>query len=163
MQPPTDQTGSIADADAPPPCEQASVGAPEIFAAITDLARRLRKVENQTLLESGLSPPQFFILSLLSKADGRPLGELAAASSCRTATMTGIVDTLERKSLVRRGANPTDRRGTLVWLTDEGRALFGNTRGLGEMFDSCCCEILPPDESKELARLLARLGEALPF
>ena len=137
--------------------------APEVFVAITDLARRLRQFESRTLRESGLTPPQFFVLSLLSETDGRPLSELADLSSCTRATMSGIADTLENKGLIHRGPNPDDRRGTLVWLTDPGRSLFGTTAGLGEMFGGCCCELLPPEETRELTRLLARLAEALPF
>ena len=154
---------ATATRDAASPCSDAPAGAPELFQAIEDLARRLRQFESRTLRESGLTPPQYFILSLLAQADGRPIGELAELSACSTASMTGVADTLARKQLIRRGPNPNDRRGTLVWLTDEGRAVSGSTEGLGEMFGSCCCELLPPDESTELARLLAKLASALPF
>ena len=59
--------------------------------------------------------------------------------------MTGIADTLERKGMV--GRCPS---------TDEARCC-------GEMFGGCCCELLPPEESRELSRLLAKLADALPF
>ena len=160
---PAGSSAAPPSAASPGPCADATPGAPEIFVAITDLARRLRQFEARTLRESGLTPPQFFVLSLLSNSDGRPLGELAAISSCTRATMTGIADTLERKGLIRRGPNPDDRRGTLVWLTDQGRDLHATTTGLGEMFGSCCCELLPSEESRELMRLLERLAQAMPF
>jgi DNA-binding MarR family transcriptional regulator len=158
-------TDKLGTASAPSsPCADVAVGAPEIFRAVTELARRLRQFESRTLRESGLTPPQYFVLSLLSTSDGRPIGELAGISSCTRATMTGIADTLERKVLVRRRPNPGDRRSTLVWLTEQGRARVGATADLGEMFGGgCCCELLSPEESRELSRLLGKLADALPF
>lgn len=138
-------------------------GIPETFGVITELARRLHQFESRTLRESGLTPPQFFVLSLLSETDGRPLSELAEISSCTRATMTGIADTLERKGLASRCPSTDDRRSTQLWLTEQGRSLFETTTGLGEMFGGCCCELLPPEESRELSRLLAKLADALPF
>jgi DNA-binding MarR family transcriptional regulator len=41
-----------------------------------------------------------------------------------TATMTGILDTAERRNLVARVPHPDDRRRILVHITDEGRALL---------------------------------------
>ena len=145
------------------PCADSGASTTQVFDAINELSRRLRAFEQRTLRESGLTPPQFFVLSELVKSDGRPLGELAGSSACTRATMTGIVDTLERKALVRRGPNPCDRRGTLAWLTDRGRSQIEGASDLGQMFGSCCCELLPPQDTIELKRLLDKLTENLPF
>jgi DNA-binding MarR family transcriptional regulator len=134
---------------------------PEIFEAVTALARRLDQFESRTLRESGLTPPQFFVLTQIAEGD-RTLASLAEAAGCRRPTMTGIADTLERNGLAARQANPTDRRSTLIRLTDAGRDRLANP-GLAEAFGSCCCEMLTPEESRELARLLAKLSAALPF
>lgn len=134
---------------------------PELFEAISTLAKRLGQFESRTLRESGLTPPQFFVLTQL--ADGeRSLASLAGAAGCTRATMTGIADTLERNGLAARIPHPTDRRSTLVRLTEAGRGRLASP-GLAEAFGSCCCEMLEPDESRELARLLAKLSAALPF
>ena len=144
------------------PCEEQSVSLPELFGAITSLGRRLQQFESRTLRESGLTPRQFFVIGLLSAKNDRPLAELADASSCTRATMTGIVDTLERNALVQRVPHPVDRRSTLVRLTEQGAARAAAAQ-LGGVFGSCCCELLTADESRDLARLLARLAEELPF
>lgn len=40
-----------------------------------------------------------------------------------TGSMTSLLDTLERRGMVRRRAHPSDRRRLLVELTDDGQAL----------------------------------------
>jgi DNA-binding MarR family transcriptional regulator len=136
---------------------------PEIFQRIDDLERRLRQFQGYTLKEAHLTLPQYYILSLLLEEDGRPFKDLAEALACTRATVTGIVDTLERKSLVARKPHPSDRRSTLVKLTGDGRQLLQSTQGVGDQFQSCCCDALPPEESRELSRLLKKLSDALPF
>jgi DNA-binding MarR family transcriptional regulator len=143
------------------PCVQDGVLMPEIFVAVTALAKRLEQFESRTLRESGLTPPQFFVLTQLAEAD-RTLAALAEAAGCTRQTMTGIADTLERNGLAARIPNPDDRRSVLVRITEAGRSRLENS-GLSEAFGSCCCDMLDPGESRELERLLAKLSAALPF
>ncbi len=135
---------------------------PEVFQLIEGLERRLIQFQVYTLRESKLTIPQYFILSLLSERDGRPFKELADVLACTRATVTGIVDTLEKKGLVTRNPNPGDRRSLLVKLTNRGRSLVLSTPGLEKTFGSCC-DVLQPDESRELIRLLNKLSDSLPF
>lgn len=146
------------------PCEESAPGAmPEIFQLIEGLQKRLAKFQAHTLKEARLTPPQYYILSQLAEQDGRPFKDLADALACTRATMTGLVDTLEKKKLVRRVSHPEDRRSVLVQLTDEGRSVLQSTPGLEEIFGSCCCNVLPPEETEALIRLLKKLAAALPF
>ncbi len=136
---------------------------PEIFQLIEGLEKRLRQFQGVTLREARLTPPQYYILSLLGQQDAQPLKDLADALSCSRATITGIVDTLEKNRLVERQPNPLDRRSLLVALTEAGRSRLYTTPALESTFGSCCCNVLPPDEAQELARLLKKLSAALPF
>ncbi len=146
------------------PCPENPTGAiPEIFQMIDDLEKRFIKFQVYTLTEARLTIPQYYILSLLSEKDGRPFKDLAEILACSRATVTGIVDTLEKKALVTRNPNPEDRRSLLVTLTPKGRSLLQSTPGLEETFGSCCCDLLPTGEAQELARLLKKLSDLLPF
>jgi DNA-binding MarR family transcriptional regulator len=51
------------------------------------------------------------------------MGELSTQLACDPSSATGIVDRLERKGLVRRVADPADRRAKRVELTPDGRKL----------------------------------------
>lgn len=146
------------------PCEKDVPGAmPEIFQLIEELQKRLTRFQAYTLKEAKLTPPQYYILSLLFEKNGRPFKELADALACSRATITGIVDTLEKKGLATRAPHPDDRRSMLVKLTDEGKSLLQATPGLEETFGSCCCNVLPPEETRELIKLLKKLSASLPF
>lgn len=78
-----------------------------------------------------ISPGRFGVMMLLWGATGggegatlRTPAELAAASGVTRATITGLVDTLERDGLVRRERKPTDRRMMSVVLTAKGEAFL---------------------------------------
>lgn len=67
------------------------------------------------------------VLQALAVIDGadRPLtpSEIAERVFRSSATMTHLLDALERGGWARRVPNPNDRRSVLVEITDEGRAL----------------------------------------
>jgi DNA-binding MarR family transcriptional regulator len=134
----------------------------EVFQLIDELEKRFIQFQVATLKETRLTIPQYFILSLLSEKDGRPFKELAEVLACTRATVTGIVDTLEKKGLVTRNPNLSDRRSLLVRLTEKGRTLIQSSPGLEETYGTCC-DVLPPAEMRELNRLLKKLSDSLPF
>lgn len=78
---------------------------------------------------AGLSRARLSALSVVVFRGPLTLGELAAAESVRSATMTGIVNGLERDGLVRRRPHGTDRRAVQVEATAAGRRLLGRARG----------------------------------
>ncbi len=133
---------------------------PEIFQLIDLVNKKLKEIQRETIKEADLTPPQYFVLTLLWARDGRPFKELAAACYCSRATMTGIVDTLEKKELVNRAPNPEDRRSLLVELTEKGESLKRSTPSLEKIF-RCCCAGLEPDEAQQLSRLLKKLDASL--
>jgi DNA-binding MarR family transcriptional regulator len=56
-------------------------------------------------------------------------GRLAAATGLTSAATTTLVDRLERRGLVRRVADPADRRKVLIEMTDLGRRQTGEFYG----------------------------------
>ena len=132
----------------------------EVFELLNQVARLLRDIQRETVREANLTPPQYQTLRLLWVQDGRPFKELAASNGCTPPTMTGIVDTLEKKGLVTRQPNPADRRSLLVTLTEKGRALEGTTPNLERIYASCCVG-LSAEEFRQLGSLLEKLHQSL--
>ena len=132
----------------------------ELFGLLEQTARNLRQIQRETVSEAGLTPAQYSVLHLLWERDERPFRDFAEALLCTPATVTGIIDTLERKGLVRRKPNPADRRSLLATLTEGGRALQGSTPNLDRVYDSCCSGVTPL-EARQLAFLLGKLNDSL--
>jgi DNA-binding MarR family transcriptional regulator len=62
----------------------------------------------------GLSPTEEKALDLLERSGPLTAGELARRSGLAPASVTGLVNRLERKGYARRIPNPADRRSVLV-------------------------------------------------
>src|SRR4030067_2358701 len=70
-----------------------------------------------------LAPPQFDIVATLGNTPGMPLKELGKKTLITKGTLTGVVDRLTDKGLVRRTASPSDGRSQIVQLTPQGKKL----------------------------------------
>jgi DNA-binding MarR family transcriptional regulator len=77
---------------------------------------------------AGLSRARLSALSVVVFRGPLTLGELAAAEGVRSATMTGIVNGLERDGLVRRRPHGTDRRAVSIEATVAGRRVLERAR-----------------------------------
>ena len=72
--------------------------------------------------EVGLTPQQAHALRCLVPGDALPMRDLATELMCDASTVTGIVDRLEERGLVRRQPDPADRRVKALVVTDAGVA-----------------------------------------
>lgn len=71
-----------------------------------------------------LTPAQFDIIATLGNTPGMSPKELGEHTLITKGTMTGVVDRLVDKGLVRRSASPTDGRCQVIQLTAAGDRLF---------------------------------------
>lgn len=84
----------------------------------TDLsAKRLAKA-------SGLTTPQLLVMQAISDASSITVGEVAREINLTQATTTSIVNGLERKGLLEKCRDSTDRRRVIVSPTADGRRLI---------------------------------------
>jgi DNA-binding MarR family transcriptional regulator len=72
-----------------------------------------------------LSPVQCHVLHLIDPEQPLPMGRLAETLSCDASNITGLVDRLEARGLIRRRASPDDRRVKVLYLTPAGLRLRG--------------------------------------
>src|SRR5436190_20860501 len=73
--------------------------------------------------EFDLSPIQCHVLHLLEPGRPLPMRRLADTLSCDASNVTGLVDRLESRGLVRRQPSPRDRRVKVLALTPAGSRL----------------------------------------
>jgi DNA-binding MarR family transcriptional regulator len=74
-----------------------------------------------------LTPSQFDVIATLGDTEGMTCSELSAQTLVTKGTLTGVLDRLVSKGLIRRDAMERDRRCTKISLTAKGDALFRKT------------------------------------
>ncbi|MGV8933311.1 MAG: MarR family winged helix-turn-helix transcriptional regulator [Gallionellaceae bacterium] len=72
----------------------------------------------------GLTAPQFDIIATLGNTQGMSFKELGEKTLITKGTLTGVVDRLTARNLVRRVACPHDARSQYVQLTKAGQKMF---------------------------------------
>ncbi len=102
------------------------IGPSGTMAAVTSIMRVqqiLLSAVDAVLRPVGLTFARYEALVLLSfsRAGRLPMRVMGERLQLHPTSVTNIVDRLERDDLVRRRAHPTDRRTTLVEITDAGR------------------------------------------
>lgn len=73
--------------------------------------------------ELALSPAQCHVLHLIEPDRPMPMGLLAETLACDASNVTGLVDRLESRGLIRRQPSPRDRRVKELQLTPAGARL----------------------------------------
>ena len=96
---------------------------------IEEVLVALRRVIRATDLHSkhlakttGLTAPQMLLMQTIKSKGNMTIGELATFMSLSQATVTSIVDRLEKRQLVARERSTTDKRKVHALLTDSGIA-----------------------------------------
>ena len=77
----------------------------------------------------GLTPAQFDIIATLGNTSGMSFRELGEKTLITKGTLTGVVDRLEARGMVKRTASKADGRSTLARLTKKGDAEFERVFG----------------------------------
>lgn len=126
----------------------------DIYVLLDDGDRRVLRAFN-------LSPSQFAVLLLLDGEAGWRLTDLSERLLVDKSTITRIVDRLESAGLVRREADPDDRRVQRVVLTGQGQETRDRARAAHERSIERRMGALDSDEQRQLLALLTRLRDGL--
>jgi MarR family transcriptional regulator, 2-MHQ and catechol-resistance regulon repressor len=74
-----------------------------------------------------LTPSQFDVIVTLGDTEGLTCSDLSTKTLVTKGTLTGVLDRLAQKGLIRRDAVKGDRRVTKIHLTNKGTLLFHRT------------------------------------
>ena len=106
--------------------------------------------------EFDLSPIQCHMLHLIEPGRPLPMSRLAETLSCDASNVTGLVDRLESRGLVRRQPSPEDRRVKALQLTPRG------ARMRAQLLRRMARRSLPLSRlSRDKRRTLVKILEAL--
>jgi DNA-binding MarR family transcriptional regulator len=86
------------------------------------------QVLSAELVDLDLTASEINVLANLADGQGRTVSELGAAAGTRPTTLTSVLDRLERRGHITRGARPGDRRAVLIELTSSGQLTAATIR-----------------------------------
>ena len=110
--------------------------------------------------ERGITLARAAVLSLLARSVPSGACSQRALSRALRVTprnVTGLIDALEREGLVARTPHPTDRRSTLVSLTESGPRLAETLQREQDAFAETLFAGADPAELQSVTRLLDRV------
>ena len=109
----------------------------------------------------GVSAAGGLVLGLLRDSGPLSPSEIGERLIVTRATVTGVVDSLERRGLVVRTPHPADRRSLLVELTPEGRTVVAEVRTLIHRNEKGWMSALSDDDLRAYIHLHHRIQESL--
>lgn len=124
------------------------------------LSKHLERAIQVTFSEFGLTIAEFDVLAALRRS-GQPYQlsptELFQTLMVTSGTMTHRIDRLEKVELVQRIPDPSDRRGTLIQLTDKGFNVIEKAVEAHVRNEHRALSALEKSEREALADLLRKL------
>jgi DNA-binding MarR family transcriptional regulator len=145
-----------------PDLDSSAIG---VVGRISRLARELEQRLEPVYRAHGLEPGWHDVLATLRRTGPpyrlRPT-EFTSALMLTSSGTTKRLDRLEQAGLITRGADPADRRGTLITLTPKGLELIDNVTEAHLDNERQLLASLSDAEQNRLADLLRKLQLGLP-
>ncbi len=111
-----------------------------------------------TLTALGITQGEAHVLAHLERSGPTPIGELHREFGHKRSTLTGIVDRLEARALVRREVNREDHRSFIVRLTPSGRRHGRKVSAALEAVDRELAAAVGPRDLAGLRRIIQSLA-----
>ena len=108
-----------------------------------------------------ITASQLQVMYRLWQGDGILTSTLTRDVGSDGGTITGLLDRLEAKGLIRRERSAEDRRAVRVFLTPAGRELERPLMGILDTINEQALEGFSPEERLQLVAALRRVGENL--
>jgi DNA-binding MarR family transcriptional regulator len=118
------------------------------------LSQLLARSFQERLEPFGLTPFHWVVLCCLWKEDGLATSSIGERLQQVGGTLTGVLDRMEERGLVRRERDPRDRRICRIWLTEEGQQLQDVLPPIAQdLFEQAMTEI-STSERERLSQLI---------
>jgi DNA-binding MarR family transcriptional regulator len=136
----------------------------DLVAGVIQLANLLTRRLAPVFAKARISPQQWAILSVLSRADTpMSLASLARTMMVSKQNMTGMMTRLEQLGFAERADDPKDLRSSRVALTRRGRSTIEKLRPAYEQWRDALGGDLSERDLATAAKAIEHLIEALAF
>jgi len=116
---------------------------------------------NKFLQDSGFTLPQLSAISILAEHGEQKVSELSEKMGLSDSTVSGILDRLEQKDIIKRKRTQDDRRVVTIFLTKGSRKFFDDFHAKKEEYFAQLFERLSDQEIKDIHKGLEILNHVL--
>ncbi|GAB2739194.1 MarR family transcriptional regulator [Arthrobacter bambusae] len=106
----------------------------------------------------GLTPSDAGVIRLIGRAPGLSQRSLADRLGAVPSRVVSLIDSLQERGLVERMRSSTDRRNYELHLTEAGKRVLGELRGIAEQHEAELLAPLNDEQITQLGELLAQLA-----
>lgn len=124
---------------------------------LNKVRRKIHRYYESKLATFNITPVQFYVLSALWDNDEIKFKDLALRLEMDGATLTGILDRMEKRGFIQRKADPNDRRSVLIRLTDKSKELRPQMIEIAQNLDKEFRDKVSNEEFNQLLKILDRL------
>ncbi|HEY9876145.1 MAG TPA: MarR family transcriptional regulator [Candidatus Obscuribacterales bacterium] len=118
------------------------------------LSQLLSRKFQERLEPYGLTPFHWVVLCCLWEEDGLPTSSLGEKLQQVGGTLTGVLDRMEERGVIRRERDTRDRRIWRIWLTEAGRELQQELPPIALEIRDRAMQGIPPSEVKRFSELV---------
>jgi len=130
---------------------------------ISQIKQLQDRIFERMLNENGIeiSGGQGRILFVLWKKDHLTISEISEQTSLAKNTVSVVVDGMVRKGIVERETNPSNRRQTIISLTDYAQSMREQYEAVSQQMNQLFYQGFSEREQKEFESFLARILKTL--
>ena len=123
--------------------------------------RSLKHKFHHLIQDSELTFPQLSVISMLEKYGEQKVSELSEKMGLSDSTVSGILDRLEQKGIIRRERTKDDRRVVKISLTKKSQKFFNDFRQKKEEYFTQLLKRLSDQEIKDIIKGLEILNRVV--
>ncbi len=124
---------------------------------IHEVANAISQAYSRVMAPLGLTRPQVRVLIWVDYSPGITQTELCELIGTSPMALTGLLDRMEAKNLVKREENPADRRAKRLFLTDGALALKPEMEKVAAGFRQIARAGLDPEDIATAQRVLSTM------
>lgn len=121
------------------------------------VSRKIYRYYESKLASFNVTPSQFYVLSVLWKYDGLKFKDLALKLSMDGATLTGILDRMDKRGFIEKRDDPDDRRSIRIFLTQESKELEPDLINIANNLDKNLRSDVSEDEFELFLQIIDKL------
>jgi DNA-binding MarR family transcriptional regulator len=130
----------------------------QVLEAILYLYTESRRLTKELARRADLTGPQLTVIKMLEQIGELSLSELSERLRAQNSTVTGIIDRMERESLVVRERSKEDRRVVYIRLTTKGRRIAEEIPVEPMEIFRRALESLSASDVRDLVRILGKVA-----